>query len=89
MKLDKEETEIIATYESGQIKTRRPSKEELAHVSAVAGNTFRKDKKITIRLYEHDLKGIQKKALEWGMPYQTLISSMIYRFVEGNLVERR
>jgi hypothetical protein len=39
--------------------------------------------------YEHDLKGIQKKAMEKGIPYQTLISGMIHQYVEGDLVESR
>ena len=53
-----------------------------------AENTFRKNRRITIRLYDHDFKGIQKKAFEMGIPYQTLISSMIHRYIEGDLVEK-
>ena len=45
--------------------------------------------KITIRLYEHDYKGIQKKAMEKGIPYQTLISGIIHQYVEGDLVEKK
>lgn len=55
----------------------------------MAGRTFRKDRRVTIRLYDHDLKGIQKKAMEKGMPYQTLISAMIHQYVEGDLVESK
>jgi predicted DNA binding CopG/RHH family protein len=44
-----------------------------------------KDKRITIRLYEHDYKGIQKKAIEMGIPYQTLISGLMHRYIEGEL----
>jgi predicted DNA binding CopG/RHH family protein len=64
-----------------------PSKKEIAEVKAMSENTFRKDRRVTIRLYDHDLKGIQKKALEKGIPYQTLISSMIHQYVEGDLTE--
>lgn len=85
MKFDKEEQEILAAYERGDIKLKKPSKREIAAMKAAAKNTFKKDKSITIRLYEHDYKGIQKKALELGMPYQTLISSLIHRYVEGDL----
>ncbi|MBT8045557.1 MAG: hypothetical protein KJN67_00195 [Pontiella sp.] len=87
MKLDKEEKGILDAYEKSKIKASTPSKKEIAEVKAMAENTFRKDRRVTIRLYDHDLKGIQKKALEKGIPYQTLISSMIHQYVEGDLEE--
>ena len=89
MKLDKEEKEILEALENGSLNTSTPSKREIDAVKAMAENTLRKDRRVTIRLYDHDLKGIQKKALEKGMPYQTLISSMIHQYVEGDLVERK
>jgi len=89
MKLNKEEKEIISAYERGLIKTTTPSKKELKEVKSMAENTFRKDRRITIRLYEHDFKGIQKKAMEMGIPYQTLISAMIHRYIEGELVDKK
>ena len=89
MKLNKEEKSILDAYDKGKIKTTAPSKKEIAEVKANAANTLRKDRRITIRLYDHDLKGIQKKALEKGIPYQTLISSMIHQYVEGDLVETK
>ena len=88
MKLNNEEKNILDQYEKGAIKTRKPSKKEIDKIQNVAKNTFRKDKRITIRLYEHDYKGIQKKAMEMGIPYQTLISGMIHQYVEGSLVEK-
>ncbi len=88
MKLNEEERKIVDAYEKGKIKTRRPSKGELDEMKSVAKNTFKKNRRITIRLYDHDFKGIQKKAMEMGMPYQTLISGMIHRYVEGDLVEK-
>jgi hypothetical protein len=48
-----------------------------------------KDKRITIRLFDHDFKGIQKKALQMGIPYQTLISGIIHRYIEGDLVSKK
>jgi len=88
MKLNKEEKEIIEAYEKGKIKTKKPSKDEIDKIKSIAKNTFKKDRRITIRLYDHDFKGIQKKAMEMGIPYQTLISGMIHRYVEGDLVEK-
>ena len=88
MKYDKEEQNIIDAYESGKMKLSTPSKKELENIKTTAKSTFKKDKRITIRLYDHDFKGIQKKALEMGTPYQTLISSMIHRYIEGELVPK-
>ena len=89
MKLDKEEKDILEALEKDEITPLTPSKKEIAEVKAMAKNTLRKDRRVTIRLYDHDLRGIQKKALEKGIPYQTLISSMIHQYVEGDLIERK
>ena len=89
MKLNEEEKGILDAYDKGKMKTSKPSKKEKEKIKSIADNTFRKDRRVTIRLYDHDLKGIQKKAMEKGMPYQTLISSMIHQYVEGDLVENK
>jgi predicted DNA binding CopG/RHH family protein len=88
VKLDQEEKEILEAYESGELKLSKPSSDEIAAIKAAASNTFRKDKRITIRLYDHDFKGIQKKALQMGIPYQTLISGVIHRYIEGDLISK-
>ena len=89
MKLNKEEKAILDAYDKGKMKTSKPSKKEKEKIKSMAENTFRKNRGVTIRLYDHDLKGIQKKAMEKGMPYQTLISAMIHQYVEGDLVENK
>jgi len=88
MKYDKEEKNIIDAYESGKMKLSTPSEKELQNIKAIAKSTFKKDKRITIRLYDHDYKGIRKKVLEMGIPYQTLISGMIHRYIEGELISK-
>ncbi|MCH8120206.1 MAG: hypothetical protein IIC00_10825 [Planctomycetes bacterium] len=88
MKMAKEEKEILDAYEKGLIKATTPSKKKIREVKSIAENTFRKDRRITLRLYDHDYKGIQKKAMEMGIPYQTLISGMIHRYIEGELIEK-
>ena len=88
MKLDQEEKSILEAYESGQMKPSKPSKKEIKAIMAAAESTFKKDKRITIRLYGRDFKGIQKKALQMGIPYQTLISSIIHRYIEGDLTTK-
>ena len=89
MKLDKEEKDILNAYDKGSMKLSTPSKREKEKIKSTAANTFRKDRRVTIRLYDHDLKGIQKKAMEKGIPYQTLISAMIHQYIEGDLVESK
>ncbi|MGB0911334.1 MAG: hypothetical protein ACPGYT_13305 [Nitrospirales bacterium] len=88
MKYDKEEKEIVDAYEARKMKLAKPSKKEIEAMKAAADNTFKKDKRITIRLYDHDYKGIQKKAMEMGIPYQTLISGVIHRYIEGDLTSK-
>jgi predicted DNA binding CopG/RHH family protein len=58
---------------------------EIRAIKTAADATFKKDRRITIRLYDHDYIGIQKKAMEMGVPYQTLISGLIHRYVEGDI----
>jgi predicted DNA binding CopG/RHH family protein len=85
MKYDKEEQDILEAFDADELKLSKPSKEEIELIKSAANNTFKKNKRVTIRLYEHDFAGIQKKALEMGIPYQTLISGIIHRYVEGDL----
>lgn len=85
MKHDNEEKYILDVLENGDMALSAPSAEEMESIKSAAKNTFKKDKRVTIRLYEHDFIGIQKKALEMGVPYQTLISGLIHRYVEGNV----
>lgn len=88
MKYDREEKDILDAYEGGRMKLSTPSREEIERIKTIAKNTFKKDKRVTIRLYDHDYKGIQKKAMEMGVPYQTLISGIIHRYIEGELVSK-
>ncbi len=88
MKFDKEEKEILEAYDTGKLKLSKPSPKEIEAIKAAADSTFKKDKRVTIRLYDHDYKGIQKKALQMGVPYQTLISGIIHRYIEGDLISK-
>ncbi len=88
MKYDKEEKSIVEAYKKGKMTLFTPSKKEIEAIKATARNTLVKDKRITIRLYDHDYQGIQKKALEMGIPYQTLISGIIHRYIEGELISK-
>ena len=54
-----------------------------------AQNTLKKDKRINIRINERDLIALQKKALSEGIPYQTFISSLLHKYINGSLVENK
>jgi len=88
MKYDNEEEAILDAYEKGKMKLSTPTEKEIEAIKATAQNTLVKDKRITIRLYEHDYLGIQKKAIEMGIPYQTLISGIIHQYIEGDLISK-
>jgi predicted DNA binding CopG/RHH family protein len=85
MRYDKEEKSIVDAYKRGKLTISTPSKKGIEAIKATARNTLLKDKRITIRLYDHDYQGIQKRAIEMGIPYQTLISAIIHRYIEGEL----
>ena len=87
-KLDAFEKDILIAYEKGELKSTSPSKIKLAKFKAAATATFLKEKRVNIRLSTPDLMDIQARALEEGMPYQTLIASVLHKFVAGRLVER-
>lgn len=88
MKYDKEEKFIVDACKRGKMKLSTPSKKEIEAIKETARNALVKNKRITIRLYDHDYQGIQKKAMEMGIPYQTLISGIIHRYIEGDLISR-
>lgn len=89
MKLSKEEQEIEALIGTNALTLQKPDAELLKQLSEAAEATFKKNRRINIRLSEHDLAGIQREAVSRGLPYQSLISGLIHQFIEGDLVERR
>lgn len=82
---DADEFEVLDAYESGKLKP-IASKAELQRLRAAARATAIKDKRVNIRLSAVDLLDIQAKALEEGMPYQTLIASVLHNYVTGKFV---
>jgi len=86
-KLDPYELEVLEAYEVGKLKS-IASKAELQLMRAAARATAIKDKRVNIRLSSADLLDIQAKALAEGMPYQTLIASVLHKYVAGKLAEK-
>ena len=80
--LDTYEQNVLAAFEAGKLKS-VASKAELARLRAAARATALKDKRVNIRLSSIDLQDIQAKALVEGLPYQTLIASVLHKYVTG------
>ena len=83
-KLSEEEKDLLDAVEAGQFESvlTASRREELV---AIASNTFRKDKRINIRISNRDLTAIQSRASEEGIPYQTFVSSIIHKYISGSL----
>lgn len=80
---DKDEKEIMESYDSGEWESAGDEKKE--ELREAAKNSMLKNKRINIRLTEKDYHDIQVKAMEEGVPYQTLISSIIHKYNKGEL----
>jgi predicted DNA binding CopG/RHH family protein len=81
LKLDKEETELLDSFESGEFLSVSTGTKVLERYRTIAKDTLKKDKRVNIRMTERDLKRFKIKALEEGIPYQTLISSILHKYI--------
>jgi predicted DNA binding CopG/RHH family protein len=81
--LDEYEKEILEAYENGRLK---PSKSQ-ADYQTIAMSTLKKNRKINIRISENDLTALQRRAAREGIPYQTLVGSVLHKYVSGFLKE--
>ena len=88
IKLDKEEKDILDSYERGEWRSVKNLKREIRKHKEYARQTLKKDKRVNIRISSMVLEELQTLAVEDGMPYQTLISSILHRFVTGRLIEK-
>jgi len=87
MKLNADEKELLESVERGEWASTNVGKEERTRYARYAKATFRKDRRLNIRLSSKDLEAIQKRALAEGLPYQTLISSLLHKYAAGRLKE--
>ncbi len=88
MRIKEEDKEILDAYERSTFKSIPNVKKEIARYREYAKSTLRKNKRINIRLSEIDMVHIQRKAVENGLPYQTLISSVLHKYADGKLIEK-
>lgn len=85
--IDAEEQELLADYEAGRLRSIATAS-LLDDIKLAAKATGTKDQRINIRLSSDDLQAIRARALQEGIPYQTLISSVLHKYVSGTLQER-
>jgi predicted DNA binding CopG/RHH family protein len=88
VKTNKGEKEILDSVERGEWRTIPDVKKESQRYQKYARSTFRKDKRINIRISEKDLIKLQRRAVQEGLPYQTFISSILHKFVTGQFMEK-
>ena len=88
-KLDRDEKGILSAYDKGELVSVRPTKAQLDAFRDAARATFIKNRRVNIRLSAADLMDIQARAYEEGVPYQTLIASVLHKYVSGRLHETR
>lgn len=86
-KLDAFESDVLTAFDAGELAS-VASKEELEKLRAAARATGTKDRRVNIRLASADVRDLQALALREGIPYQTLIASVLHKYVTGRLVER-
>jgi NAD(P)-dependent dehydrogenase (short-subunit alcohol dehydrogenase family)/predicted DNA binding CopG/RHH family protein len=84
VKLSREEKQLLQAVESGEYESTL-SEARKKELEITAANTFRKDKRINIRISKRDLMAVRSRALEEGIPYQTLVSSIIHKYISGSL----
>jgi len=87
-RLNVEEKEILEAFEKGELKRSVNAKNEIEKHRVVAEATFKKDARINIRLSSKDLRALQTLALKEGIPYQTLVSSVLHKYADGQLVDK-
>jgi len=85
LQLDEEELQILRDFEQGEFESIKHFREEKWRLEEAARNTLQKDKRINIRISSRDLEKLQKRAAKEGIPYQTLITSTLHKFVTGKL----
>jgi predicted DNA binding CopG/RHH family protein len=88
LKFQPDELELLASYEQDEWQSAKNAAEQMGQYRAYARATFRKDKRVNIRISEKDLRDLQRRAVQEGIPYQTLISSVLHKYITGSLVEK-
>jgi predicted DNA binding CopG/RHH family protein len=83
-KMNQEDQELLDAFEADEFKSDL-KEERRTQLAKLAEETIRKDKRINIRISKHDLEALQRRALEEGLPYQSLVSSVLHKYISGGL----
>jgi predicted DNA binding CopG/RHH family protein len=86
---DEEEMGILQALSTGNLQSAKDAPARLKAHKLVAEATLKKDQRLNIRISSKDLKNLQARALEEGVPYQTLAASLLHKYVSGHLVNQR
>ena len=86
--IDQEEKDLMESIEREEWESVISVDQEKEKAVAAARNTLKKEKRINLRLTQKDYYEIQIKAIEEGLPYQTLISSLVHKYLNGSLASR-
>lgn len=88
IRLDKEEAALATSFERGEWKAVPNARQDIARHRQYARNTLRKDRRVNIRISSKDLEELQTIALQEGIPYQTLMGSILHRYAAGRLSDK-
>lgn len=86
--LDREEQEILSAYQEGRLETVALSAREVERYRQAARAVTRKDRRVNIRMSSKDLEELKIRAMEEGVPYQSLMASVLHQYITGRLVTR-
>lgn len=86
--LSSEEQEILDRFQRGELRSVAGAERERKAARQAARNTFNKTRRVNLRVTERDFELAHSRAREEGLPYQTLLSSVIHKYLAGRLVER-
>ena len=87
-KLDKEEQDLLDSFDRDEWKPVADQETDADRYREYARATFKKDMRVNIRISKKDLEALQTRALEEGIPYQTLMGSILHKYADGRLVEK-
>ncbi len=87
-KLSEEERDILNRFERGELRSAPDAERQMEIARQAARNTFNKTRRVNLRVTERDFLLAHSRAREEGMPYQTLLSSVIHKYLSGRLTEK-
>ncbi len=87
-RLNAEEREILEQFERDELPRASGADREMTIAPEAARNTFKKTRRVNLRVTERDFNRAHARAREEGIPYQTLLSSVIHKYLSGRLTEK-